>query len=179
MTAPLSFAALAGQPLVWTQPHAFTHEFVLSHGDAAIGTLAFRSAFGTFATAKNPAGCWTMKRVGFLKTRVEIRPCDSETAVGTFHTNTWIGGGTLMLPDGRELRADTNLWQSRYEFSNAAEQPLVRYTTAGFFKASGEMDITAAGAVMPELPWIAMLGWYLVIMMRAESTAAGAAVITG
>ena len=179
MAAFSSLAALAGQPLVWTQPHALKHEFLLAHGETPIGTLVFRSAFGSFATATNPAGCWTMKRVGFLRTRVEVRPRDREAAVGAFHNNTWIGGGTLVLPDGRELRADTNLWQSRYEFSDAGGQPLVRYTTAGFFKASGGMEITAAGAALAELPWIVMLGWYLVIMMRSDSTAAGAAVITG
>jgi hypothetical protein len=168
---PRSIAALAGQPLVWTQPHAFTHEYALAHGDTPIGTLAFRSAIGSFATAKNAEGCWTMKRVGFLKTRVEIRPCESETPAGTFHNNTWIGGGTLMLPGGRELRADTNLWQSRYEFTDAAEQPLVRYTSGGFLRMSGEMEILPAGAALPELPWIVMLGWYLVVMMHQDSAA--------
>jgi len=179
MTTPATLATLVNQPLAWTQPHAFTQEFLLHHGDVLMGSLVFRSAFGTFATATIPSGCWTMKRVGFLRTRVEVRPCDAEMPVGVFHNNTWIGGGTLTLPDGRELRADTNLWQSRYQFADAAERPLVQYTTGGFFKASGEMLVTPEGAALPELPWIAMLGWYLVVMMRRDSAAVGAAVATG
>lgn len=172
MTAPRELAALAARPLGWAQAHAFTQEYTLSDGETPVGALAFRSAFGSFATAKTAEGCWTMKRVGFLNTRVEIRRCESDTAVGTFHNGTWSGGGTLRLPDGRELRADTNLWQSRYAFSDASGQPLVRYTSGGFFKASGEMEITAPGAAMPELPWIVMLGLYLVVMMRQDSTSA-------
>lgn len=167
--------ALVNRPLHWTQPHTLKMVFDLSDGDTPVGTLIFRSAFGTFATARIGDGCWTMKRLGFLRTRVEIRVCESETAAGTFHNNTWSGGGTLALASGLELRANTNFWHSRFEFVDADGRALVRYTIGGVMKTSGEMEITTAGAALPEIAWIALLGWYVVVMMRYDAAVAASA----
>ena len=172
-------AALTNRPLSWTQPQVLKQAFELADGDMPLGTLVFRSSFGTFATARLGDACWTMKRLGFLRTRVEIRPCDSETAVGTFHNNTWSGGGTLVLADGREIRANTNFWHSRFEFADADGRSLVHYAIGGVLKASSQMEITTAGAALPDIAWIAMLGWYLVVMMRHDSSAAVAAAAGG
>jgi hypothetical protein len=168
-------ASLTNRPLSWRQPHALKPSYDLTDRDAPVGTLVFRSAFGSLATARLGDGCWTMKRLGFLRTRVEIRACESETAIGTFHNNTWSGGGTLAVAGGRELRANTNFWHSRFEFVDADGRSLVRYTIGGVLKASGEMEITADGATLPEIAWIALLGWYLVVMMRNDSAAAASA----
>jgi hypothetical protein len=165
----------ANRQLSWTQPHALKQAFELADGDTPLGSLVFRSSFGTFATARLGDDCWTMKRLGFLRTRVEIRPCDSETAVGTFHNNTWSGGGTLTLAADREVRANTNFWHSRFEFVDADGRSLVRYTLGGVLKTSGEMEITDTGAGLPDIAWIAMLGWYLVVMMRYDSAVAASA----
>lgn len=164
----------ANRLLSWKQPHTLKMSFDLSDGDTAVGTLVFRSSFGTFATARLGDGCWTMKRLGFLRTRVEIRPCESEAAVGTFHNNTWSGGGTLTLAGGLELRANTSFWHSQFEFVDADGRSLVGYTIGGVMKTSGDMEITAAGAALPDIAWIAMLGWYVVVMMRYDSAVAAA-----
>lgn len=168
-------SSLANRPLTWSQPHALKQAFDLADGEVAIGSLVFRSSFGTFATGRLSDGCWTMKRLGFLRTRVEIRPCDTDTAVGTFHNNTWSGGGTLALADGRELRANTNFWHSRFEFVDSEGRALVRYEIGGVLKTSGEMHITDAGAALADIAWIALLGWYLVVMMRYDSAVAASA----
>jgi hypothetical protein len=167
-------AGLANRPLTWTQPHALTPAHELRNGEALLGTLEFRSRFGTLAYAKIENDCWTLKRLGFLKTRVEIRTCDSEKEFATFHNATWTGGGTLALKDGRELRANTNFWHSRYEFVDDRDNPIVRYASGGFIKTTGEMEILPAGIGLPELSCIVMLGWYLVIMMRNDGATAAA-----
>jgi hypothetical protein len=171
---PSVLAGLANRPLTWTQPHALTPSHELHDGSTLVGTLEFRSRFGTLAFAKIGGECWTMKRLGFLKTRVEVRRCESEASFAVFHNNTWSGGGTLSLPDGREFRADTNLWHSRYEFVDGTDRSIVRYASGGFIKTTGEMEILPAGLAVPELPCIAMLGWYLVIMMRNDGATAAA-----
>ncbi len=169
------FVSYANRPLSWTQPHLFQQDYQLADGESPLATLDFRNSFGSLATARHAKGCWTMKRLGFLRTRVEIRQCDSEAAVGTFHNSTWSGGGTLVLPDGRELPANSNFWHSRFQFTDSTDRALVRYTMGGVLRLNGEMEITPEGASMPEMAWIPMLGWYLVIMMRRDSAAASAA----
>jgi hypothetical protein len=164
---------LSGQPLALVQPHMMRAEYEIRHGDAVAGTLRFRNSWGTLATAECDGGCWTFKRVGFLQTRVTVRPCDAETEIASFLPNTWMNGGTLRLADGTEYRASTNLWQTRYEFLDAAGSPLISYRMNQVLRLSGEMEIHPGAARRPELPWLAMLGWYLAVMMYRDSAFSG------
>jgi hypothetical protein len=162
---------LVGDDLEWAQSSLFSSEYELTRGTDLVGTLKFRSVFGTFATATVDLGCWTFKRMGFLKTRVTIMACGEERELGLFQNNTWSGGGTLELPGGRHIKANTNFWHSKYEFTNDAE-PLIRYRTRQMLKLSGHMEILRAATALPELPWLMMLGWYLAVMMHRDDSAA-------
>ena len=109
-------ADLIGHSLSWQQPSLLGSEYGLHLGEDIIGTLRFRSSWGSLATAEILGGCWTFKRIGFLQTRVSIKVCGTEPDIAIFRNNTWKGGGTLEFPDGRRLPASTNFWHSRYEF---------------------------------------------------------------
>ena len=158
--------------LRWQQPRALREEYELLAGDEMIGTLKFRSMFGSFATAESADGCWTFKRVGFLKTRVTIRACGAEEELALFRNSTWRGGGTLELPAGRTYRANVNLWASRYEFRTEERTPLLTFRTGGIIHASATVQVHDAARSLAELPWLVMLGWYLCVMLRRDSVAA-------
>jgi len=165
-----------GRELKWTQPSGMRREFELRDGDELVATLRFRSAFGSFATAETAEGSWTFKRVGFWSTRVTICPAGSEQEIAAFRNSTWHGGGTLELADGRRYRASTNFWQSRYEFQDPAEKPLVRFQRiGGLFHLSAQVEIAQAAAELPELPWLVALGWYLAVKMHDDAGGAAAA----
>lgn len=163
---------LVNETLRWTQPRVLHQEYQLQRGEEVLGSLRFRSSLGSFATAETPAGRWTFKRLGFLKTRVTVRAADADAELATFRNNTWSGGGTLELPDGRHYKAATNFWQTRYEILDATDQPLLRYRTDGLLRMSGHMDILIPATRLTELPWLMMLGWYLAVMMHRDSAAA-------
>src|SRR6266850_1503326 len=150
-------------------------EYELRAGDELIATLRFRSSFGSFATAESPDGCWTFKRVGFWQTRVTIRTCENDTELATFRNNTWTGGGTLELPDGRTFRATTNLWQSKREFKDGSDDVLIQLAGRGVAHLSATVEIRPSALRMPELPWMVMLGWYLIVMMSHDAAAGAAA----
>lgn len=170
----LSNAAL--QDLVWTQPNAFKEEYELRGADSLMGTLKFRSAFGSLAVAETADGCWTFKRVGFFATRVSIRACDSEIELATFKNNTWSGGGTLEFPDGRNYRASTNFWQTKLELVSQYDQVVLSYSDiGGFFRRTARVNIDPTVARLPELPLMVLLSWYLVVMMQRDSAAAASA----
>ncbi|HWR64659.1 MAG TPA: hypothetical protein VN364_00925 [Bellilinea sp.] len=161
------------QEMVWTQPNAFKEEYELKTGFGLLGTLNFRSAWGSLAVAETANGCWTFKRVGFLTTRVSIRRCDSETEVASFRNNSWSGGGTLELPDGRVFRASTNFWQTRLELMTDRDELILSYKDiGGFFKRTATLVIDPAAASLNELPMVVMLSWYLAVMMYRDSSAA-------
>lgn len=169
-------AGMIGRELEWMQPSAWKMEYELRAGDELIATLRFRSSFGSFATAESADGCWTFKRIGFWQTRATIRGCGSDTDVGVFKNNTWSGGGTLELPDGRKIPATTNLWQTNFEFKTEQGETLIRYKTAGLVHRSAKVEIRADAARMQELPWVVMLGWYLAVMMYMDTTSAAGTV---
>ena len=166
---------LVGRELKWTQPRAFEREYELKDGDEIVAALRFRSMLGSHATAQTADGEWTFKRVGFFRTWVSIRALGSDQEIAIFRNSTWSGGGTLELPDGRRLPANTNFWGSTYEFKSESGETLVRYhRLRGVVHFSSAVEISAAAAAMPELPWLVPLGWYLALKMQDDSTAGGA-----
>ena len=164
-----------GATLEWRQPHLTRMEYELCLGEEVIATLNFRSAFGTHATAASADGMWTFKRVGFWQPRVTVRECDAPADLAQYRNNTWSNGGTLELPDGRKYRADTNFWATKFEFRNEADEALVTYEKIG-----GLLHMRALVTALPtsqslaELPWLVMLGWYLVVMMQSDAAAVAA-----
>ena len=162
-------AEMIGRELKWVQPSVWKMEYELRADDELIATLRFRSSFGSFATAESADGCWTFKRVGFWQTKATIRGCGSDTEIAIFKNNTWSGGGTLELSDGRLLQATTNFWQTAFEFRSETGETLVRFKSGGFVHLSATVEIHPDAAGRSELPWIVMLGWYLTVMMYMDS----------
>ena len=166
----------AGRVLTWTQPAALRREFVLQDDDVEVATLRFRSALGSFATADTGDGSWTFKRVGFWAPRVTACVAGTDDEIATFRNNTWSGGGTLTMGDGRALRANTNFWMSTFEFVDEAGEPLVRFRkVGGFFHLGAHVDVLPASVTLRELPWLVVLGWYVTVLMRDDAAGAGAA----
>jgi hypothetical protein len=171
-----SIAEVVDSELIWRRPSATKMEYELRAGDETIATVRFRSMWGSFATGESADGCWTFKRVGFWQTRATIRPCGSDIDIATFRNNTWSGGGSLELSDGQKFLATTNFWQTNYEFQTQAAAPLFRLKSHGFLLLSAQLEILPLARSMPELPWMAMFGWYSLVMMHSDAGAAAAAV---
>jgi hypothetical protein len=172
----MKIAELTRHELKWVQPNAFKMEYELRAGDAVAATLRFRSSFGSFATAESADGSWTFKRVGFWQTKVTIRASGTETDLAVFKNNTWSGGGTLELPEGRKYPASTNFWATQFEFKTEAGEALISYRSiGGMLHMSSAVEIHPLAEDLAELPWMVLLGWYLTVMMHMDSAAAVAA----
>jgi hypothetical protein len=170
-------ADVLNQGLKWEQPSALKLNYELHTGVGEVAaTLRFRSSFGSLATAESADGCWTFKRVGFWQTRVTVRRCGSDEDIAIFRNNTWSGGGTLELSNGRAFRATTNFWQTKLGFETEAGEKLIEFKTSGLLHLSAAVDIHPGGATITELPIIVPLGLYLIVMMHTDAaTAAGGA----
>lgn len=163
--------------LKWSQPAYTRRFFELRSEDSLVGTLAFRSSFGTFAEAESGEGHWTFKRIGFWQNRASIREKGSERDLALFVNNTWSQGGTLSFEDGREFRATTNFWMTALEFRSPQDELLVRFDHDGVLKLSAEVTVTDLGATTGDLPLLVLFGWYLVIMLRADAAVVTTAAI--
>lgn len=167
-------AELIGQQLEWVQPSALKMQYELRAGDELAATLRFRSSFGSFATGENADGCWTFKRIGFWQTRVTVRACGEDVDIATFKNNTWSGGGTLELATGRKFLATTNFWHTNLEFQDESGVTLIKLMSGGLIHLSAKVNVEQNAVNLPELPWLVMLGWYLVVMMHIDSATAAA-----
>jgi hypothetical protein len=161
----------------WEKPSVFKACYELRLGDMVIAELSFRSMWGSLVRAESGDGCWSFKRVGFFKPRITVRLWDSEQDIALFYPNTWSAGGTLVLPDGRNYKVSTNFWHSKVEFSNEVEGTLIRYSVGGFFRHSALVEVAPAALRLTELPWMVILGWYLIILMHQDSSAAHTAAV--
>lgn len=155
--------------LEWVQPALLKMRYELRTGDELVAKVDFRSAWGSFATAESADGCWTFKRAGFLQTRATIRACGSDTEIAAFRNNTWSGGGTLTLADGRQFLLTTNLWQTQLDVQSASGEVLVHLHTRGVWKTSASVDITTVGRQTPEASWIVLFAWYVIVMMQMDA----------
>jgi len=170
-------ADVIGLPLEWVQPKALRELYELRSGSDLVATLTFRSAFGSLATAETADACWTFKRVGFWKTHVTVRRCDSAEDLAIFHHNTWRGGGALELADGRVFLATTNFWQTRFEIQQAEGETLLRFHLRGILHQSAGVELLITPADLPELSLLINLGWYLAVMMSQDSAVVATATV--
>ena len=161
---------LTGVPLHWKQPRIRTSTYELRRGEDLVGKLAFRSGWGSFATADIDRDQWTFKRVGFFQTRATVRRPNDETDLAVFRNNTWALGGTIELAGGGEYRISSNLWQSKFELVGEGDKPLVRFTTRRGLRMTGVMEILPDGKTdVTERQWLVMLAWYVAVMMYRDS----------
>lgn len=171
-------ADLVGQSLKWEQPSALKMHYELrTEGGELAATLHFRSSFGSFATAESGDGCWTFKRVGFFQTKVTIRACGSDHDIGIFKHNTWSGGGTLKLADGRTFQVTNNFWQTQFGFETEAGEKLIGFRKGGLLHLSATVEIHPKASNLAGLPLMVTLGCYLIVMMDSDAAIAASGAV--
>ena len=170
---PLS--EVAGQELLWVQPAVLKKQHELRAGNDVVATLTFQR--GSLADAESADGHWTFKREGFWNPRVTARVAGSDTDIAVFRPR-WMGGGTLEFPDGHAQHlSSANFWQSEWVWKETQE-PLIRFKgRQGFMKAKGQVEVAPEAAGRPDLAFLILLGWYL-ILLHAEDAAASTAAAT-
>lgn len=174
-----ALAAKAGSSLEWTQPSAFKMEFELHADGQPVGSLRFRSSFGTHAVAEIGGRRWTFKRVGFWQQKVSVREDGAEVDLAEFANNTWHSGGELRCPDGRVFRATSNFWSSKLAWRDASEAEVALLEHGGFLRLHSRVTIPAG--LPPEVPvdLLVPLGLYLVVMLQRDSASAAAVTAAG
>jgi len=154
--------------------------YELRSGDALIGHLQFEKSCGSLASAEVNSQKWTFKRVGFLAPRVTVRSPNVEADLAVFRPH-WGGGGTLDFADGHQAQwRCVNFWRSQWAFVVNEDRIVVRFShREGFFKASAQLECDPASAALPELPLLAVLGWYLIILAAEDAAVVVTSTVVG
>jgi len=165
-----------GGPLVWTQPKALPREYQLTRGEEPVGWLRFQKPFGSLATAEVGSHSWTFKREGFFHPRATVRTPGSDANLAVFRPN-WSGTGVVELSGGRVIRWHrTSFWKSEWSFLERDDRPLLLFKQhTGLMKISALVE--SESATEPELPLLAALGWYLLLLNAEDESAAVVATV--
>jgi hypothetical protein len=148
--------------------------YELRAGNAVVATLCWETAWGSLATGETAEGRWTLKRVGFVRPRVTVRAAGSETQAAMV-TLDWAGNGDVQLADGHEFRwARMGFWHSEWAFTGTGGQPLLVFKPRFvMMRSEAEITVEAQALSLPELSLLALLGWYLMVLINEETAAAG------
>lgn len=166
----------AGHPLEWTQRSVFRREFELRAGDDIVAILRWEKTFGSLARAETAEGIWTFKRSGFLRPKVTVREAGTESDIAVFKPN-WIGEGTLQFTDaGRYTWAKCSFWGDQWAFADDMGNPMVYFKPKiSLLAKKVEVNIQPEALSAPDLPLLALLGWYLLVLLSEEEQDAAAA----
>jgi hypothetical protein len=167
----------AGGGLVWTQPKVMRRAYELKKGEELVGEMRFEKSCGSLASAQIGEERWTFKREGFLHPRVTVRGAKSGANVAVFHPS-WSGTGVLEYVDGRRVRwRNTNFWRSDWSFLGEDEKAMVHFRNhGGFMKISANVEIEPENTGMVDLPMLAALGWYLMLLTAEDASAVAVSV---
>lgn len=177
-------AEVLSLPLAVLQPKAMERSFALRAGDELVGTLEFRSSFGSLALARTAEASWTFKRVGSFSPRATARLEGSERDL-VVYTPRWLGqSGEIALESGERLRfASTGFWGTRFALSDAAGTTLATFGPepeahrfTDLFRAQAIVGVDPAASARPDLGLLLLFGWYLVVLHHEDATAATVAV---
>ncbi|MFL6237570.1 MAG: hypothetical protein ACJ76N_30910 [Thermoanaerobaculia bacterium] len=164
----------ASSYLSWQQPRAFRAEYELRAGDELLATLWSGSSFGATMGAKIGASEFSLMTEGFFQDLIAVREVGAVGVAAYFRKGAV--EGQLALPDDRDCRWKvTSFWSSRWAFVDDSDRPLVSFQARSqFFRAGCDVAIDPGALVLPELPILVILGWYLLLRTRDDSAAVAA-----
>lgn len=138
----------------------FNSQYEIHAGDRCIGAFRLNGLFRPTVNATTDEGAWFFEpeeRSIVVRSQHPLR--DLATVDLSFSDH----GGILRFPDGRAFIFSSDFWKGRAEFQTPSGDPVVRFRFHGMFRPSAEIDILEGGRKLPELPWLLMLGWSLIV----------------
>jgi len=169
-----SISEFKNAELVWSQPRALDRAYELRSGAEILGTLQWKSGFGSLADATAAEGQWTFKRMGFFNPRITARAPGSESNLAVFTPN-WKSEGPLEFASGQAFGwMAVGFWRAQWAFGKANGEHLVDFEPhASFLKKSAVVKIAPDAFSLPELSLLILMGWYL-ILLRSDDDASAA-----
>jgi len=147
--------------------------YELRSGPDLVATLRWQK--GSLFLGEAVEGRWTFKRAGFLRPKVTVRLENSPTNLATLGFSG--SGGRLEVTDGRAY-----FWtaaRAEWSIKDAAGNVLIQMKSTGApGNLSGEVELTPAALALPEVSFLILLSWY-VLVWQSTDLAVGEAAMVG
>ncbi|HXW67664.1 MAG TPA: hypothetical protein VEL82_07315 [Thermoplasmata archaeon] len=146
--------------------------FALLAGESAVAELEWSRVDGSLASGRTADAAWTLKRIGFLHPRLTVRaaPGGPDVARVSIHLNYH----RIELADGgafRFHRAGLLVPAWKVSTEDGAELLHVEPVREGRRLVGGAVIASDAGARAPELPLLAIVSWYVIVLAWFEDEA--------
>lgn len=138
----------------------FDGRYEIQSMNRCIGMLRLRGLFRPSVNASTDNGQWTFEPSGHS---VVVRSEESHQELATIDMSFSDHGGILRFRDGRAFVFTADFWKGRAEFQTPSGDPVVQFRFHGFLRPSAEIEVLKAGKQLPELSWLLMLGWSLIV----------------
>ena len=161
--------------LEWAQTSVMSPSYELRAEGEVVATLAWEKLFGSLASARTSDGLWTFKRSGFLTPMVTVREAGSDKDAAVLKV-VWGGGGELII-GGKPTFAwkRRGFWSGQWGFEWIDGGHILHFEPKfAIAKKKAELHLEPSAHSVPELPLLATLGWYLLILMAQDEGAAAA-----
>ncbi|HEY3174142.1 MAG TPA: hypothetical protein VGK94_00105 [Candidatus Polarisedimenticolia bacterium] len=165
-------AEAAAGDLVWTRTARFSRAWELRSGDEVVASLTWPSTFSSRAVAVADGARWEFLREGTFRARVVLRDGAGGPEPARFERR-FGGGGEIVFPDGRRLLwSRGGLIRSTWSFTTSDGFPVVTFSSElRWFRSIERLQIDETARSLSELPLLALVGWYLVILTRRNRAA--------
>jgi hypothetical protein len=166
--SPLSSSTL----LVWSKaPRKKPQEYVLMDGANVVARLRWEKTGGSLALAESSEGRWSLKRTGFLSTKVSVRLADSDTEIASYYPNMF-GGGRIEMTDGRSWRfISGGFLNPHYTLLDPADQQVLILKVKGF-GTGGEIQFGSAPPDIKTAHFLSALTWYVTLLAKEDASVA-------
>lgn len=167
------FAEAFNERWVWRRPKLWSRRFELRAGERALASLETRAWFTGVMHADTASGGWTLRHEGLLRGRVLVRAHPAASDALEFRPR-WFGSGDVQLANGTALRWHrADFWGRRWELVDSGGLPRVTFVRLpAFLSPDVEVRVSEAARTEPMLEPLVLLGYYLIVLMVRQNTAA-------
>ncbi|MGH9457160.1 MAG: hypothetical protein ACRD2J_05910 [Thermoanaerobaculia bacterium] len=163
---PLKPLAATSGDLVWAQASAWRRDCELRDGSDVVATLRWARTFQATALGESAHGHWRLKLEGFLfKQWVRVEPVTGVSSESAVFRASPSFNGILEYGDGRSFYWDSNFWLTKWIWTDGESVELIRAERSLSLRTEGSMRIDPGFVVRPEAPLLALLGWYLIMLL--------------
>ena len=165
-----------GRQLVWRARRLFSPIHDLLDADGAdvepYATLTLQNPFvvSPGARCETADGIWGFRHRSFRRESVIVHAEGSEVEAASFR-RSW-RRGTIRFPDGREfLWRPSSLLGPEWRIEDSRQIPLLRFRRRFSLRTTYRLEIDPAAGSLVELPCLAGLGYYLLLLSRRRRAA--------
>jgi hypothetical protein len=165
----------AGSELIWA-PSNNRMGYELRDKDLIIGSIVVEGKLLSNAIGKCVDGSWKFKREGMLKSNISVKENDKEIQLALFKKNALNRNGEIQINKKKLFTINTNFTMTEYNIKNEKGLLISISKITRLPNISSTVKINPIAITIPELPWIVLLSWYLVIMQQFDAAFNSAAI---